>query len=619
MSAKMKNILNAALWGMIASSVGAQTLPAPNVNHNVVGWMMNREYGTYEPDSFAYSQGSTIPTSTPATPPYDSALLTPSKLVLHNLTRGPIAPSSSANKYTLLNVTNVPAMEKADTYVEYPFVTADLANTDILINQARYAINSNSHGTAHQIQMSLVDNVTKTEYKLASPMRAIDALNRYNDRGYFFVDNQNIWPMGENAGDVQANTHDANTVAQPIPLVKNRSYSLRAYLSQAPGAKNALGVIDDVMIFMKTITVDAQDDGLQPGGTPAPEFSFTAQDGGTTPTVITNDRFNTSAVPANNFTLTQINADQGLVLNTNSGAIAVDPGQPGQKKLTYSICPKYDQSVIPNFQSGACKSAVATVTLTGPAAPPTVSVTCTPATIPDSVSPPAVCTIKADTVVTNPLTVYLTPTNDSRYQTDCGTTIQIAGGSDHASCNITAVPNDTPGDGDATATIALVADPAYVIGTGNASVTVQDDDLSIVGSVQGAPAAFLPSLEGQPVNYSLTCAPGTAAPVSGQLTIGANGQLSAPATHVDPGTVCTGMTLDNIAQLPAAPAGYTWASADATTDATNAFVVTLVMAPDTPPVTTTATPVPTLQAWGLALLSLLIAGLGLPRMRRAKA
>lgn len=127
----------------------------------------------------------------------------------------------------------------------------------------------------------------------------------------------------------------------------------------------------------------------------------------------------------------------------------------------------------------------------------------------------------------------------------------------------------------------------------------------ISGTVQGAPSTFPASLVGQKVNYSLTCAPSAAIPASGQLTIGANGALTTPDGLVPPGSSCTGLTVDGIAQLPAAPQNYEWKSSTGTSSGTNAFTVTLVMAVKASPAG--ATPVPTLAQWALyALASLML-------------
>lgn len=103
--------------------------------------------------------------------------------------------------------------------------------------------------------------------------------------------------------------------------------------------------------------------------------------------------------------------------------------------------------------------------------------------------------------------------------------------------------------------------------------------LPISGSIQGSPSPFPSALVGKTVNYSLTCTGGTPIPANGQLTIAANGLLSAPSTLIPSGTNCSSMIIDGIAQLPAAPQNYEWKSSTATGSSAAGFVATLVMAP----------------------------------------
>ena len=588
----------------ILLSVGASTgvfaqTQALETNWPVVGWFSNKPTGTLKPSGGEVP----YPQDADANPvEYDTRLILPSTITIHGLT----PPPSGLNTPTLLYFSGLPNPDTSPnpSYLAYPFKTGPQNDADILINQATYSLDDLNYGQDFNVTATLYDATTQQEYPLSKNVKFSEVYDP-NWQGFQFINNQQ-WPMSPSAPHFAADAYKF-----PVPLKPNHDYELRTYLAKNSTSSSGFGMMDDMVIYIQAVKAEANDD---------PNVDLPAATGGSTPTsVVTNDKLANVLVnpAASNYVVTPVGTLPAGVTLLPNGVIQVAPAQPQTYTIPYQLCPNYGPTLFgASFQSNACKTATAQVTLVGTPLPPTVSITCSPA-IPDSVGPAAVCTVKADTVVTNPLTVRLAPpTSNGRYQTDCSTSIQIPGGADQATCNITAVPNNIPGDGNVTATITLEADAAYVIGTGSASVTVQDDDLSIVGSVQGAPAAFPPALVGQTVNYSLTCAPGTATPVSGQLTIGANGQLSAPSTHVDPGTVCTGMTVDGIGQLPAAPAGYTWTSAVATTGASNAFVVTLVMAPGNPPVTT---PVPTLQAWGLALLSLLVVGWGLLLQRRNKA
>lgn len=640
MRINQKAVVIGVCAGFASLCVQADPPPLPQVNHNVAAWTSNRPASSLKPDAYVCSPGSTLPAAAvlPISDRYDGTMLlpTPMEFAVPDLH----IPAAEGTGPTLVRFAGLNT-NGTETYVDYPFTTAAFATSDLVLNQAFYSLNSSTrHGSQFKIRMTLVDKGnSNAEYALgaANPMKPIS--NLLPAGIYFFVNNQ-TWPLSGAPGSMQTqgafyceesrkvtDQGIAGTVKVPVPLHAGHAYALRAYLSFDANATpispytasnpDTRAMIDDLFLYMQEISVEPQNDGLQqPSGAVDPAYSFPAANGGNTPAVQANDKISGASVPDGSFTLTQVSADPGLTLNTTTGTITAAAGQPGTKTLTYQLCPKYGDTVIPNFQSKACKQAVATVTLTGPPAPPTVSVSCTPSAIPDSQGGASVCAISAGVTLAAPLSVTFTPpATNSRYQSDCASPIVIPGGSSQATCNVTAVPNDVPGDGNVTATITLLPGAAYTIGTGTASVDVQDDDLSIVGSVQGAPATFPPALVGQTVNYSLTCAPGAAAPTSGQLTIGATGQLSASATHVPPGTSCTSMTVDGVAQLPAAPANYEWKSSTATLSGANAFAVTLVLAPKVQP-ETEPTPVPTLNSIGLTLLGLLAAGFGAFVLRR---
>ena len=216
---------------------------------------------------------------------------------------------------------------------------------------------------------------------------------------------------------------------------------------------------------------------------------------------------------------------------------------------------------------------------------PKISLQSQPSPLTDAANQVAECKVVSDSPVTSALDIPLSALPAStRYSSDCGAVLTIPAGSDTSnSCTITATPNSVAGDGNATATLSIDSSalPAQfaTITTGTAAVEIQDNDLAITGTVQGAPTPFPASLAGQSVNYSLNCSPGATAPASGQLLIDANGQLTASATEVPAGTTCSAIAVDPISQLPAAPAGYEWQSASGAANGSNAFAVTLVMAP----------------------------------------
>ena len=596
---KIGHLSVGVLAALVASTGALAQNQAITQNHAAVGWFSNQPVGTYGPAG----GGVAYPQDADASPvQYDTRLILPGLLTVNGLTA-----YGTQSFLTFSGLPDSPPSLGAN-YVAYPFKTGVQPDADILINQATYSLNNNGYGQNFNVTATLVDvDSGGTEYPLSENV-TLQQVYDPGFAGFQFINNQQ-WPMTPSTPHFPGSAYKL-----PVPLKPNHSYELRTYLSRNVAGGDDRGMMDDFTIYMQAVTVDAQNDA---------NVNLPANAGGDAPSVLTNDTMfgvavDTTALPtARNYTVTPVGTlPAGVTLQSN-GVIHVNAGQPQTYSIPYSLCPKYGDNLFGStFQSNACKTATALVTLVGAPLPPTVSVSCTPATIADSQGAASVCTISADTVVTNPLSVKLTPpATNSRYQSDCASPIVIPGGSNQATCNVTAVPNDVPGDGSATATITLVADAAYTIGTGTASVDVQDDDLSIFGSVQGAPATFPPALVGQTVNYSLTCAPGAATPASGQLTIGAAGQLSAPATHVPPGTSCTSMTVDGVAQLPAAPANYEWKSSTATLSGANAFAVTLVLAPKAQPVTD-ATPVPTLNSIGLALLSLLAAGFGAFVLRR---
>ena len=485
----------------LALSAAAQTPPAITVNHNVVGWTSNRLPSTLNPDAYVCSPGSTPPgpAVTPVSARYDGNVLTPTPMTfsvpsLH-------VPVPEGNHPTLVQFQNLDT-NGAETYVDFPFTMAAAPDSDFVLNQAFYGMNQGLlYGSQFRVRMVLVDvDNGNAEYALGGtvPVATTSALPNFGT--YLFVNNQ-AWPLTGAPGPLNApcgptgkftDSGIAGTVLTPVPLVPGNKYLLRAYLSLEAGATDRRAMIDDVMLFMQAVNVATLDDGVAD-----PAYSFAAASGGATPSVLLNDQINAAAVPAGNFTLTQVSGDPGLTLDTTTGAITAAPGQPGTKTLTYRLCPSYNQTTVPNFASNACKTAVATVTLTGAAAPPQVSVSCTPTSLVDAAGQQAVCTVRADTVVTNALAVSLQNlAATGRYSGTCTgiTSITIPAGSDNATCTVVATANTVPGDGDVTATLIIADNTAlYTVGTRSASVTVRDDDavLPAVPSLQQGVLALL--------------------------------------------------------------------------------------------------------------------------------
>ncbi len=335
--------------------------------------MSNRPFGTLTPDAYPCSLGGTMPSAAAVQPPsdrYDGAMLIPESMVF----AVPDKHTVGSQWNTVILFDNLDP--GAPTYVDFPFTTAALPGSDVVLNQAAFEMpRTSSYGTQFQVQMALVDRGNDgVEY----PLGTRNDVNTLKQTGvYAFVSNQ-TWPLlGAQEGRLSAcgrvgklaEQGLAGTVRSPVPLRPGHAYALRAYLTLQAGATDRRAILDDAMMAMQAVTVEAQDDGQLADGTPDPAFSFTALNGGTTPSVLGNDRLATMTaptVPTENRALTQVSADPGLTLDPATGTIAVAPGQAGTQTLTYRLCPDYGNSVVPNFQSSACKTAVATVTLSGP-------------------------------------------------------------------------------------------------------------------------------------------------------------------------------------------------------------------------------------------------------------
>ncbi|MCS4292726.1 putative repeat protein (TIGR01451 family) [Comamonas sp. BIGb0152] len=115
--------------------------------------------------------------------------------------------------------------------------------------------------------------------------------------------------------------------------------------------------------------------------------------------------------------------------------------------------------------------------------PPVVSVACTPSELFDSPNQQSVCTITSSTPAgSSGLNVNLTPpAANTRYTSDCSTSVTIPAAQTSAQCMITATANTVAGDGDVTATLAIAAPSNtndYTIGVTPAQVVIKNDDES---------------------------------------------------------------------------------------------------------------------------------------------
>lgn len=465
-------ILDDAFIAALLVTFGATAQAQTEANQVVLGWSLNSPPGSLNPSSLV--------------PPMVSQA---DPISISGLTR--VSPA-----VTLLALTGLPAAEDPTKYISYRFTTGDVPSADIVLNHAGYSLNNTSYGQHFQVQAVLHDAASNINYPLGdtvnfNQVRSVVNVGTANQwSSYFFVNNQ-TWPL--QVSELKAEQGNLPALKNPVVLAPNHVYELRFYLSQQ-GTADGRGMIDDVSVLMKTVSVQAFSDGV---------FSLPAQSGGTTPdTVQNNDRINELPLEPDTYSLSVVDADSGLTLNSD-GTITAAAGQPGTKTLTYQLCPKYDTALVAGFQSNACKTAVATVELTGPAFPPSVSINCSPNTLTDSENQQATCTITADTVVSNDLNINLTPlVSTERFTGSCTnlSSITIAAGQDSASCVITAVSNTTPGDGNVTA-VMMIADPEsslYTVKIRSDSVEIQNDD-----GIAAVEAKAVPSL-GEWVTIALT-------------------------------------------------------------------------------------------------------------------
>jgi hypothetical protein len=355
----------------------------------------------------------------------------------------------------------------------------------------------------------------------------------------------------------------------------------------------------------------------------------------------------TGAGPSVPFTLggTATNStDYKLVLGTNCAAsaasspVATTFGTPS----VYTVCviddatPESTETVSFTLSAGSgytLGTASASVNITDDDGPQTVTITVAPASVAENSGTPLVYTVTRSggsaAQQAAPLTVNLTgPAASSRYSTTCASTITIAGGSTTATCNVTPIDNAAI-DGNVTAVVSIGASAAYTTGTpSSATGTITDDDVA-VQAVAGATgtAASGSVVEGGLVVFSVAC-PVNPTPttfnytVTPALTTGdtfmtgsSSGSVTCPAAGgnvvaVQIQTINDTVIGNNrtytftISPPPPAPGAVIITRASAT------FAV---LDNDQP------TQIPTLGAFGLGLMGLLIAGLAALVQRRRTA
>ncbi len=277
----------------------------------------------------------------------------------------------------------------------------------------------------------------------------------------------------------------------------------------------------------------------------------------------------------------------------------------------------------------------ATGTITDDDGPQTVTIAVSPASVAENSGTPLVYTVTRSGgsagQLAAPLTVSLTGTGTAataRYSTTCGATLTIAASATTATCSVTPIDNAVL-DGNVTAVVTIANNAAYTTGTpSSATGTITDDEVAVnavagsTGSAtsmtitEGGIASFsvaCPTLTAaaQTVNYSIT----PATPATGDTFVGggATGTVTCPAAAASlvpiPTTV---QTIDDTVIGNSRVYSVTISLSGNSTGVVigNASAQVLVQDNDQ------AVVVPTMGAAGLALMSLMLAGLAALQRRR---
>lgn len=258
----------------------------------------------------------------------------------------------------------------------------------------------------------------------------------------------------------------------------------------------------------------------------------------------------------------------------------------------------------------------------------TATLVCTPDALVDAAGNVSNCTVTLDQAApAGGMAIALTPpAANPRYTSSCGSPIVVAAGQTTASCAITATPNTTPGDGDVTAALALATPAAtddYVLGSPSAAeVRIRNDDVDIaitpMASLSCTPSSLVDAA-GQvstctislsapaPVggsSISLSPPPGSTRYTSSctsPVLVAAGATQSSCTITATPNTVAGDGSVSALLQLLAGP-GYTLGP--------DSQASVLVNDDDLPINVGDAKRVPTLDAWALALMGMLLAMAG---------
>jgi hypothetical protein len=253
---------------------------------------------------------------------------------------------------------------------------------------------------------------------------------------------------------------------------------------------------------------------------------------------------------------------------------------------------------------------------------PVFNVTCVPTSVADS-GATSTCTFRNTLATTGSLNVNFTPSANARYTiTGCVSPLVVpasAANTAVGTCTVTGVANTVPGDGSVVATITPTAGTGYSPGTAG-SVTVTDDDVVNVtvtplGTTEGGNAQFSVACTG-PAGASvtgLTYTIGTVAPdapIAGSLPVGT---LTCGTPNVFLVPTVNDTTQGNARSVTFTLAGPGAVTGGGTPNLPANLVFTAAVADDDRP-----TVVPTMGAFGLGLLGLLVAGFGALVQRRRK-
>ncbi|MEO7255962.1 MAG: IPTL-CTERM sorting domain-containing protein, partial [Casimicrobium sp.] len=226
-----------------------------------------------------------------------------------------------------------------------------------------------------------------------------------------------------------------------------------------------------------------------------------------------------------------------------------------------------------------------------------------------------------------PLTVNVTPpTTSARYSTTCAPTITFAGASPTASCTVTGI-NNAVADGNVNVVVAVAAPTvagSYLVGTpSSATGVIADDEITVTvtptGVIEGGVVTFAIACTGPAgasvtgLNFAVTPAQDAGAAPATPGMSGAVGTLTCGTPFVVSVPTFNDVIIGNTRSLTLTLSGTAVGSNNASVTVPTAAAVATVIDNDVPLI------VPTMGAWGLGLMSLMLAGLvGFQRRRPSK-